>query len=224
MPAPLVFLMPGADGDMPALKRFRAAFGSKIRFVVIQYPTWREMIDAGADFDVIARAAEAQVRAFCRDNVCLLVGYSFGGFVAWETARRLVQSGWQIGFLGVIDSRRRDRLPRARRSLFVKMGRLIRSMVLRPRETLANASRRSVAFLVAIKAFWLLRPLGEIAVRRSSKRAFILHWNLIEQLRLKSLRRWELKPFPIPATLFRSGDFRGFHIGVVPRPGFETLG
>jgi thioesterase domain-containing protein/acyl carrier protein len=175
---PLVFFMPQAEGDSPQLARFRAAFRGKIRFIVVQYPSHRELIDAGVRFESIVNAAEAQIRAQCQSHVCFLVGYSFGGFVAWETALRLIQSGLQIGFLGFIDTTL-GRLPRK--------GRL--------------------AFLVQLKAFWLLGPMGELAAKLRMKAAFRFLLRLNTELRHHSLRKWELSSIPTPITLFRSDQF-----------------
>ena len=47
--APLVFFLPPADGDTPVQARFRAAFHNQVRFEVVQYPPWHDMIDRGAD-------------------------------------------------------------------------------------------------------------------------------------------------------------------------------
>ena len=43
--APLVYLMTPAGGDLPMMARFRAQFKDHIRFVVIEYPGWRQIIE-----------------------------------------------------------------------------------------------------------------------------------------------------------------------------------
>jgi acyl-CoA synthetase (AMP-forming)/AMP-acid ligase II/thioesterase domain-containing protein len=201
---PLVFYMPPADGDFPTLARFRASFGGKIRFVVIQYPSWREMIDAGAGFDAIVKAAETQIRAQCQGHDCFLAGYSFGGFVAWETGCRLVQSGLPIRFLGLIDTRRAGHLTIEVAGWIGRVRRLIEALRLLPRETLTTAL---LVFLVHIRAFWVLRLMGEFAPKLKSRASFALRHHLITALRLVSLRRWELTSSPVPVTLFRSDEF-----------------
>src|SRR5207248_1891657 len=110
---PLVFFMPSAEGDAPTYVRFRAALEGRVHFKVIDYPKWREMIDGGAGFDVIVDAAVEQILGACPSASCLLVGYSFGGFVAWEAAHRLTQLGRRVGFVGLIDTRRRRQLQKA---------------------------------------------------------------------------------------------------------------
>ena len=105
-PSQSVFLMLPAEGDSPTLSHFRSVLKDQIRFVLIEYPGWREMIDAGAGFEALVDAAVAQICGQSRENeCCLLAGYSFGGLVAVETARRLAKRGRQVGFLGLIDTR-----------------------------------------------------------------------------------------------------------------------
>ena len=210
---PLIFWMSPAEGDLPEIANLRTMFGNRVRFVVIRYPSWREMIDAQGRFDAIVGAAEAQIRAQCQEKVCFLTGYSFGGFVAWETAGRLMRSGWKIGFLGLIDTRRRSSLAiddrkrtrsRSRQRLITKIRRLIvKIRWLSPTTVLPQL----LAYLVGVKAFWLLGPMGEMISRLNSKTAFFFQWHLNSLLRLKSLRNWELSSYPIAVTLFRSDDF-----------------
>ena len=135
------------------LARLRAALEGKIRFVVIQYPGWREMLAAGAGFDVLVDATVSQIQTECgEDDFYLLAGYSFGGFVAWEAARRLVEYGHRVSFLGLIDTRYATP-PRARRSLLGRVGRTLRSALLRPRELLSMAPRRIIAALIWMSGF-----------------------------------------------------------------------
>jgi oxalate---CoA ligase len=209
--APLVFFMPPADGDLPQHARFRAALGDKIRFVVIRYPTWHEIIDAGGTFDRIVDAAVSQVHAHQDGGACFLVGYSFGGFVAWETACRLIQSGRQVAFVGLIDTRRAwdrpeiDRPePRPRRGSLVRIGRFLKAALLRPKETITI--RWLLPPLLERKIFWLLPLIGRIMAVLHPKAAFEFQFRLNFELRQDSLRSWEVSAASIPITLFRSHD------------------
>src|SRR5262249_49444071 len=131
--APLVFLMPSDHGGLPGLVRFLAACAGAIRFVTIRYPSWRVMIDAGNGFDVMVDCAVAQVLGHCDDDI-YLAGTSFGGFVAWETARRLMESGRRVRFVGLIDTRR-DNLLELHEGLRVKVGKVLRLIFSRQRST-----------------------------------------------------------------------------------------
>jgi acyl-CoA synthetase (AMP-forming)/AMP-acid ligase II/thioesterase domain-containing protein len=203
---PAVIFMPPATGDLPMLARFRAKLKDQIRFVVIQYPAWREMLAAGAGFDVLVDAAVSQIHAECGDrDVILLAGYSFGGFVARETARRIVENGRRVSFLGLIDTRCTSPR-RARRNLLDRVCRTLRLVLLRQTELLVKAPRRIIAALICTSAFPLLRLMGHLALQLPPRASFALHLELITQLRTKSLRRMLLKPLLVPTTLFRSDD------------------
>ena len=86
---------------MPILAQFRATFAGKVRFIVIRYPQWDEMIDEGGGFETLVDAALQQIRALSDGGRYLLAGYSFGGIVAYEVSRRLTELGERIGFLGL---------------------------------------------------------------------------------------------------------------------------
>jgi acyl-CoA synthetase (AMP-forming)/AMP-acid ligase II/thioesterase domain-containing protein/acyl carrier protein len=209
---PIVFFMPPADGDLPQHARFRAALGDKVRFVVIKYPTWQEMMAAGGVFDAIVSAAVSQIEAHQESGACFLVGYSFGGFVAWETACRLMQLGRQVAFVGLIDTRRawdRPSIDRPEQQLhrgtLVRIGRFFKAALLRPKDTITI--RWFLPPLVDRRAFWLLRPIGWLAAKLRSRVAFEFQFRLAYGLRQDSLRKWELSAAAIPITLFRSQEF-----------------
>ncbi len=210
---PCVFYLPPLEGDTPQNARFRAAFAGRIRFVAIRYPSWRDMIDVGGGFDAIVNSAEAQIRSQCHGRVCFLAGYSFGGFVAWEAARRLIDSGWRMGFVGLIDTRRDESLSIERVGrrfdgwLTAKIGRFVKTVLQRPSEAHAIALQRVLALLVRAKALWMLHMMGEFADKLQSKAAFNFQLRLASELRRGSLRKWEPSSLPIPITLFRSDDF-----------------
>ena len=210
--APVVFFMPPADGDLPQHARFRAAVEDKIRFVVMRYPTWQEMIDGEAAFDAIVSAAVLQISTHQERGPCFLVGYSFGGFVAWETACRLIKLGREVAFVGLIDTRRAWDRPsidrperRLHKGLLERIWRLFKAALLRPKETITI--RWVVPPLVERKAFWLLRPVGRLAAALHSRAAFEFQFRLAYELRQDALRKWELSAAPIPITLFRSREF-----------------
>jgi acyl-CoA synthetase (AMP-forming)/AMP-acid ligase II/thioesterase domain-containing protein len=199
----VVFLMPGAAGDLPDLARFRRAFGSEIWFITIRYPPWHEMLHVGAGFALMVNSAVEQVLKQCDEDPVLLAGHSFGGFVAWEVARRLVDSGHSIGFLGLIDTRR-ENLLQLRRSLLDKTKSAVR--LLTSRSALSVALQSLISFLCHVSAVPLLRAIGALATLLPEKVAFNLHWHLVTQLRYNALQRWTLRALKVPAILFRSDD------------------
>jgi thioesterase domain-containing protein len=62
------------------------------------------MIVTKLDFSVVAASALEQVLGECGDGPICLAGHSFGGLVAYDTARRLVESGRPVTFLGLLDT------------------------------------------------------------------------------------------------------------------------
>jgi acyl-coenzyme A synthetase/AMP-(fatty) acid ligase/thioesterase domain-containing protein len=198
--SPHVFLMPAYEGDVPMLAHFRAAFTGRIRFTVIRYPGWREMIDAAIDFDAIATASVAQIRGQSGGKPALLIGYSYGGFVAWEVARRLICSGEAVAFVGLIDSRRAP--PGWQDKLVVRVSRIWND---------AGLLRKALGLLFRLSAFRVLRALGRLAMLLPTKAAFAFHTRLIAELRLEALRAWTFERLPIGVTLFTTYDPQSPH-------------
>ncbi len=208
---PVLFFMPPANGDSPRQARFREALRDKMNFVVIQYPGWREMFDREGDFDAIVSNAVAQIQTYKDCDPCYLVGYSFGGFVAWETACRLAQLGRQVAFVGLIDTRRawdRPVIERAEPSPgqgpLASLVCFLKSLLRRPRETVTL--RRLLPPLVKRRAFWLLRPIAQFMASLNSKASFEFQFHLSWELREDALRNWEVSTGSIPITLFRSRE------------------
>jgi oxalate---CoA ligase len=201
---PLVFLVPTALGDLPDLARFRAALEGSFRFVTIRYPSWSEMIDAGGGFDVLINAAVAQILANC-DNDIYILGNSFGGFVAFEAARRLTESGRRVRFIGLIDTRR-DNVLQLHTSIGVKARKALRLVASGVRPAPTVLLEALLRFLTVTSAFRLLRAIGHMAVVLPPSAAFTLRWRLEQQLRYAALGKWTLKPLNSAVTWFRSGD------------------
>ncbi len=123
-------------------------------------------------------------------------GYSFGGFVAWEAARRLLEAGSKVDFVGLIDTRRgRDLEPQRT---------LLRKDWLSWSDGVAL--RRMLRLLLRLSAYATLRMVGRLAMLLPARAAFALHSHLIAELRLNALRQWTFEPQQIRATLFRSSE------------------
>lgn len=200
----LIFFMPSAIGDIPPLARFRAALDGRVRFEVIKYPNLNELVNGGAEFNMIVEAAVVQILASCGGQEALnLAGYSFGGFVAWEAARRLLESGHRVDFVGLIDSRLVS--PQgAHKSTFSKAIRYMRN----PKQIyqdgpwwLAEQFVREcpLSLLGRIDHFLSLLPLPGAAFR------FRLYLQM--NLRSNAFRGWTPAPLGVPVALFRSDEW-----------------
>lgn len=202
-----VFFLPPATGDLPTLARFRAELKDKIRFIVIRYPGWREMLRAGANFDVLVESAVAQIRSEVGSTKgpCLLAGYSFGGFVAQAAASRLTKEGHQVDLIGLIDTSYKD-TPRARRSLLIRARRFATAIILCPHKVIGAIPRRVISALMWLSAYRSLQWLAALATILPRQAAIDFQWLLVSELRMKSLRCSMLEPCHVPTTLFRSQD------------------
>ena len=101
---PTLCLFPGLGGDEPRLAQFRAGLQDRLRFVLIGYPDWPEMVRRGRRFEVLVDLAVSQITASQPSGDLLVAGYSFGAEIAWAAVRRLVELGRQVRFLGILDS------------------------------------------------------------------------------------------------------------------------
>jgi oxalate---CoA ligase len=203
---PVIFFLPPAQGDLPALASFRAAFANKVRFVVIHYPAWREMVRKGGSFDTLVEDASAQIRAQSDSDTYFLAGYSFGGIVAYEVARRLVQSGGRIGFLGLIDAQGGERPAQSREDPLAKSIRRLKRSFARPQHAIRNLPRRVIAALASLSAHRSLIAIGQLAGALPPKIAFEWNWHLTAHVRMKALRRWTIEPQDVSAILFQSEE------------------
>ena len=101
---PLVHLVPGLFGDEPRLARFRQALAGRVGFHVI---TMQGVCHAATTLRDVVRTAsicarDIQVRQ--PTGPIMLAGFSFGGCVAFETARALLDSGREVALLGLFDA------------------------------------------------------------------------------------------------------------------------
>jgi thioesterase domain-containing protein len=202
---PLVFFMPSAEGDDPAYVRFRASLDGQVRFCVIEYPSWRPMIDKGAGFEGIAEAVLAQLIAEPPRGGYFLAGYSFGGFVAYDAAHRLRQLGRPVDFLGLIDTRRHEQVrgPETRDRWITRKSQELRN---RPGETVSKALWQAIYPRVLRSCPRpLLREFGSLATSSRLTAEFAKH--LLVRTRMEVMKEWAPRPLDVPTYLFRTDEF-----------------
>jgi oxalate---CoA ligase len=202
---PLVFLMPPAYGDLPALAEFRAALSTRIRFDVIQYPSLHEMLDRGAKFELLIDAAVSRINAICGDQACLLAGYSFGGLVAFEAARRLANSGRRVDFLALIDTRL-EHLSKTKASFLAKKVAYVRRNWSHPAKLYRDGVWLMLSLLVRHSPLRFLRRIDDFAKMMRGSTAVAIRIEIFTLLRAHAIRGWIFKPLAVPTTLFRSDD------------------
>lgn len=101
---PTVFLLPGLDDDQPRLARFRVALREQVRFHLVEYQDWPDMMRQGWRFADLVESVTAQVLRAAGHQPILLTGYSFGGEVGFAVACRLAEHGEDIRWLGILDT------------------------------------------------------------------------------------------------------------------------
>ena len=100
---PTLFLLPGLNGDEPLLAMFRADLSDRLRVVTLGYPSWRQ--SAGREgLEWLADRLAARIAKESPPGPVRLAGYSFGGVVAAAVAAKLLATGREVGFLGLIDA------------------------------------------------------------------------------------------------------------------------
>jgi thioesterase domain-containing protein len=98
-----IWCLPGSDGDaeifrnlIPHLPADCAAYGINLKQVHAE--------SAQLSIESIAAGCVRAVRSLDHSGPVHLLGYSFGGLVAYEMASQLTASGYSVGFLGMVDT------------------------------------------------------------------------------------------------------------------------
>jgi thioesterase domain-containing protein/acyl carrier protein len=102
---PIVHLLPGFYGDEPSLANFRRALHGRINFNVLEIADLNEPAAVLEDMHQIGRIAALAIERRQPTGPIVLAGYSFGGSVAYEAARSLINSGREVALLGIFDTK-----------------------------------------------------------------------------------------------------------------------
>jgi thioesterase domain-containing protein/acyl carrier protein len=202
---PTVFLFPAYDGDSPILVRFRSAFEDRIRFQVIRYPSWEELIASKASFEIIVAAALDQIMKGAETEDVAFLGYSFGGVVAAEVADRIASFGRRVTYLGIIDTV----LQEVGAGHSGRAGNMVSRIRETPGRTTVIVIESAVRYLARRSAFGLLGLLGKAAKYIPGRARFLVHQALVEQLRMFAAGNWSFHQLTCPVTLFRAEETPG---------------
>ena len=217
---PHLFLFPGVIRNVISI----ANFADELRAAgydahLLSYPP----IDADhvrfVDFHSHLDYALAQMRAVMADDEPIrILGWSFGGLVAFEAACVLAREGRKVEFVGVVDigpfvvSRDQSwfvsELPLQRFARSVSSGRIVR--MLHP----SNLSSRIIEEQLRRRMFGLLRlewRLVDAIGWPRARRKFVVYVSRF--IRMRSTRGLHMSHFPGPVHLFRcreQGDWDAF--------------
>jgi thioesterase domain-containing protein/acyl carrier protein len=102
---PIVHLLPGFYGDEPSLASFRRALQGTLAFNLVEVADLNEPAALIKDMQQIGRLAALAIERSQPSGPIVLAGYSFGGSVAYEAARSLLNSGREVALLGLFDTK-----------------------------------------------------------------------------------------------------------------------
>ncbi len=102
---PLVHLLPGFLGDEPSLASFRRALRGRIAFNLLDIADLNESAAVLEDMQQIGRIAALAIERRQPSGPIVLAGYSFGGSVAYEAARALIDNGREVALLAIFDTK-----------------------------------------------------------------------------------------------------------------------
>jgi thioesterase domain-containing protein len=99
-----VFLFPGAGGDARELKGLASALRCSRAILGVEFNAFLPATTTPDTVESLAEACFDEIRKMQRHGPYSLVGYSFGGLVAIEVARKLKNTGEEVRLLGIIDT------------------------------------------------------------------------------------------------------------------------
>lgn len=202
---PTLVLCPGLEGDEPRFVRFRRFFAPEFATLVPAYLPWHAA-DGAASMDAIVDDVVAQILRDVPERPLLLAGYSFGGVVAHEAARRLAERGEEVAFVGMLDPNRalyEAVEPRTLRRRIAQLAANIRGVGLS--RTLSMAA----AFRLARTIHTRPRLLALCARRRErlplpGEARFFFDYKMTYYVRNELAEAWRPHILELPVTLFRA--------------------
>lgn len=154
----------------------------------------------------------AQLRAHLRSPPrCALVGYSFGGVMAFEAAHQLLAQGVRVEMVMLLDAEATYRSPHEvvwqnlqkdwKRTMSQPIGARLQSSWSIIRWMLIRQTRRLGRRLQQV----LLRDLDEVTGRCDETGKPLL-WGLLERIYLNAAQSYQLHPLDCRGVLFRAGE------------------
>ena len=147
-----VFLLPGLTGDVGELAALLSPTEAPLHFVPIHYRHWSSLRREANELDRLVADCVSQIENYGSPATILLVGYSFGGLIAWAVARAMIVSGHRIGLLGLIDTLACPRVAEGPASTAERWDRLVRGI--RRGETGDQLARFAAGALFRPQANW----------------------------------------------------------------------
>ena len=214
---PLVFLLPGLCGDEPGLVRFRILCDPAARFVMLDYPGWKFMIEENHGIDILVKHVIRQIQSEAPDGPVWLMGYSFGAYCSYAVAMELARLGREVAFVGLLDPSAPTELPDEVAPIPVSWH--FFHTVARQLRAIRQGMASRVSALVAVRVLNSRpgKPVLALARRMRNPRpalrfAYYLNYYMNASKRLAAMKHWyqsaekESAPLSAPTFLFRSED------------------
>jgi thioesterase domain-containing protein/acyl carrier protein len=206
-----LFLLPGIYGDQPNLAEFRRSLAGKVRFETLAYRDMTAPASLHQDMDATVDLVVAAVQARQPDGPLCIAGYSYGGFVAFEAARRLMASGREVGLLVLLDplvgwtAEPREDAPPAFLTRYPLAPRIAMHRGESPGLYLERMALEIILKLGLLEAARRLSlwAQGHNSVEENERRRL----KVLMKLRGLALRRWRPQPCTAPSLLITS-DFQ----------------
>jgi thioesterase domain-containing protein len=142
---PIVFLLPGLSGDVQEFASLLSPTETSLQLVPIHYRHWSQLRPEPVELDRLVTDCVAQIESHGPPPTIFLVGYSFGGLIAWAVARAMATSGQGIGLLGLVDAPACPEIEESAKSTIGRFSRLIRGI--RRGETFQQLARSFAGIL-----------------------------------------------------------------------------
>ncbi len=99
-----LYVCAGIGGVDTRMAGFRLACAERLSTVMLSYPAWTVMADPAFAFSALVDHIVAQLIADPPRGRIFLTGYSLGGVVAFAAANALTSRGFEVAFVGILDT------------------------------------------------------------------------------------------------------------------------
>ncbi len=208
-------------GDSPLLAHFREACGDRIRFQLLAYPGWRDVLPGDGDVEALVTDFVHTIEASSPAGPVALAGYSMGAALAYAIAQRLEAGGRAVRFVGMIDGEAR---PYAKDVFRPRRIGLVRRVYWVGAKFVGAAQRGEALDLLAMVGVTALmrqehhgklRLLARLPARPCPRvLRHTLRRYLTEATQIRLVEPWaaaqaqtSARPLAAPVVLFRSDDY-----------------
>jgi thioesterase domain-containing protein len=101
---PVAFLLPGAAGPIAGQVEFVRSLADQFDFRILNYPSPDPTVPRIIPVEEVLAKVSTELERDFPEQPLRLLGYSYGGYLAVDLARRFALAGRQVEFVGVVDA------------------------------------------------------------------------------------------------------------------------